>query len=170
MDRVAIAVLSIQNFGIAVPIVTTGGTGTGMFCAQHPIVTEVQPGSFIFMDSDYLATGGLPYSSALSVLSTVISAPSSDRVVIDAGNKSLSMDSGFAQPKDLPGWTYAPAGDEHGILTRAAGVKTRLEVGDRVALIPSHIDTTVNLHDTYHVLRDGMLEAQWPILARGKVQ
>jgi D-serine deaminase-like pyridoxal phosphate-dependent protein len=170
MDRLAIAVRAIRDLGIAVPIVSTGGTGTGMFCAQHPIVTEVQPGSFIFMDSDYLATGGLPYTSALTVLSTVISAPSSDRVVIDAGNKSLSMDSGFAEPTDLPGWSYAPAGDEHGILTRAAGVETRLEVGDRVALIPSHIDTTVNLHDTYHVLRDGVLEDRWPILARGKVQ
>lgn len=170
MESLASAVISIRDLGIAVPIVTTGGTGTGMFCAQHPIVTEVQPGSFIFMDSDYLATGGLPYASALTVLATVISAPSSDRVVIDAGNKSLSMDSGFAEPKDLPGWSYEPAGDEHGILTRAAGVETRLKVGDRVALIPSHIDTTVNLHDTYHVLRDGRLEAQWPILARGKVQ
>ena len=169
-DRLALAVQAIRDLGMDVPIVTTGGTGTGMFCAQHPIVTEVQPGSFIFMDSDYLATGGLPYTSALTVLSTVISAPSSGRVVIDAGNKSLSMDSGFAQAKDLPGWSYAPAGDEHGILTRAAGVETRLEVGDRVALIPSHIDTTVNLHDKYHVLRDGRLEAQWPILARGKVQ
>jgi D-serine deaminase-like pyridoxal phosphate-dependent protein len=170
MDRLASAVLGIRDLGIAVPTVTTGGTGTGLFCAEHPIVTEVQPGSFIFMDSDYLATGGLPYTSALTVLSTVISAPSSDRVVIDAGNKSLSMDSGFAQPKDLPGWSYEPAGDEHGILTRAAGVESRLEAGDRVALIPSHIDTTVNLHDMYHVLRDGILEAQWPILARGKVQ
>jgi D-serine deaminase-like pyridoxal phosphate-dependent protein len=170
MDRLESAVLGIRDLGIDVPIVTTGGTGTGIFCAEHPSVTEVQPGSFIFMDSDYLATGGLPYTSALTVLSTVISAPSNDRVVIDAGNKSLSMDSGFAEPKDLPGWTYAPAGDEHGILTRAAGFETRLEVGDRVALIPSHIDTTVNLHDTYHVLRDGVLEAQWPILARGKVQ
>ena len=170
MDRLAIAVRAIRNLGMYVPIVSTGGTGTSRFCAQHPIVTEVQPGSFIFMDSDYLATGGLPYKSALTVLSTVISAPLSERVVIDAGNKSLSMDSGFAQPQDLPGWSYEPAGDEHGILTRAAGVETNLQVGDRVALIPSHIDTTVNLHDTYHVLRDGRLEAQWPILARGKVQ
>ena len=170
MDRLEVAVRAIQDLGMDAPIVSTGGTGTGMFCAQHPIVTEVQPGSFIFMDSDYLATGGLPYKSALTVLSTVISAPSSDRVVIDAGNKSLSMDSGFAQPKDLPGWSYAPAGDEDGILTRAAGVETWLVVGDRVALIPSHIDTTVNLHDTYHVLRDGRLEDRWPILARGKVQ
>jgi D-serine deaminase-like pyridoxal phosphate-dependent protein len=170
MERLAMAVRAIRDLGIEVPIVSTGGTGTGIFCAQHPIVTEVQPGSFIFMDSDYLATGGLPYSSALTVLSTVISAPSSNRVVIDAGNKSLSMDSGFAEPKDLPGWSYAPAGDEHGILTRVPGVESLLEVGDHVALIPSHIDTTVNLHDTYHVLRDGVLEAQWPILARGKVQ
>jgi D-serine deaminase-like pyridoxal phosphate-dependent protein len=170
MERLAVAVGGIRDLDILVPVVTTGGTGTSVFCAEHPIVTEVQPGSFIFMDSDYLATGGLPFTSALTVLSTVISAPSSDRVVIDAGNKSLSMDSGFAQPKNLPGWRYEPAGDEHGILTRDSSTTSSLSVGDRVELIPSHIDTTVNLHDTYMVQRDGMLEDCWPILARGKVQ
>jgi D-serine deaminase-like pyridoxal phosphate-dependent protein len=162
MDRLAVAVERIRALGFSVPVVTTGGTGTCVFCAEHPMVTEVQPGSFVFMDSDYLATGGLPYASALSVLTTVISAPSSDRVVVDAGNKSLSL--------DLPGWSYLPAGDEHGILTRAAGFATQLMVGDRVMLLPSHIDTTVNLHDMFHVQRNGVLEDSWPILARGKVQ
>jgi D-serine deaminase-like pyridoxal phosphate-dependent protein len=178
MQRLAEAVIGIRDLGIAVPIVTTGGTGTSLYCAEHPIVTEVQPGSFIFMDSDYLANrhpeDATLYQSALSVLSTVISATSSDRVVIDAGNKSLSMDSGFAQPKDLPGWRYEPAGDEHGLLIRDANGQnsgdSSLRVGDRVLMLPSHIDTTVNLHDTYFVLRDGMLEDRWPILARGKVQ
>jgi D-serine deaminase-like pyridoxal phosphate-dependent protein len=170
MERLAFAVSSIRDLGVPVPIVTTGGTGTGAFCAEHGVVTEVQPGSFIFMDSDYLATGGLPYASALSVLTTVISAPSSDRVIVDAGNKALSMDSGFAQPRDLAGWSYAPAGDEHGTLTREPGVGSNLAVGDRVELIPSHIDTTVNLHDEYVVIRDGVLEDRWPILARGKIR
>ena len=176
MDRLALAVAAIRDLGIAVPVVTTGGTGTSLFCAEHPLVTEVQPGSFIFMDSDYLATGGLPFSSALTVLATVISAASSDRVVIDAGNKSLSMDSGFAQPKNLSGWRYEPAGDEHGLLIRNSGpsqdpgVTSNLKVGDRIELIPSHIDTTVNLHDAFMVQRDGVLEACWPIAARGKVQ
>ena len=180
MDRLALAVTAIRDLGIAVPVVTTGGTGTSVFCAEHPLVTEVQPGSFIFMDSDYLATGGLPFMSALTVLATVISAASSDRVVIDAGHKSLSMDSGFAQPKNLPGWRYEPAGDEHGLLIRDPGsipgpsrdsaATSNLSVGDRIELIPSHIDTTVNLHDAFMVQRDGVLEDCWPILARGKVQ
>jgi D-serine deaminase-like pyridoxal phosphate-dependent protein len=170
MESLALAVVGIRDLGIAVPVVTTGGTGTSVFCAEHPLVTEVQPGSFIFMDSDYLATGGLPFVSALTVLATVISAASSDRVVIDAGHKSLSMDSGFAQPKNLSGWRYEPAGDEHGLLIRDPGATVNLTVGDRVELIPSHIDTTVNLHDAFMVQRDGMLEDCWPIVARGKVQ
>jgi D-serine deaminase-like pyridoxal phosphate-dependent protein len=170
MESLALAVVGIRDLGIAVPVVTTGGTGTSVFCAEHPLVTEVQPGSFIFMDSDYAATGGLPFTSALTLLATVISAASSDRVVIDAGHKSLSMDSGFAQPKNLSGWRYEPAGDEHGLLIRDPAATANLTVGDRVELIPSHIDTTVNLHDAFMVQRDGVLEDCWPIVARGKVQ
>ena len=75
-------------------------------------------------------------------------------------------------PKDLPGWQYHPAGDEHGILTlqHATSIKDHLFIGDRVELIPSHIDTTVNLHDIYHVHRNGVVEEMWAITARGKVQ
>ena len=172
MERLENAIHSIRQVGIPLSIVSTGGTGTCEFCARYSIVTEVQPGSFIFMDTDYLNTDKLPYKSALTVLATVISAPSPQRVIVDAGMKSLSTDSGFASAKDLPGWQYHPTGDEHGILTlqHATTINDHLFIGDRVELIPSHIDTTVNLHDIYHVHRNGMVEEMWAITARGKVQ
>jgi D-serine deaminase-like pyridoxal phosphate-dependent protein len=72
-----------------------------------------------------------------------------------------------------PGVTYRPGGDEHGILTWQDGALPAmhmLNVGDRLELIPSHIDTTVNLHDVYYAHRQGKLEAIWPVEARGKVQ
>ncbi len=163
----------LRGEGFAIEIVTTGGTGTAEICAGYEGVTEVQPGSFVFMDTDYRNALGPVYSNALTILSTVISRPTSTRAVIDAGLKSLSIDSGMPEPKGLPDIEYRPGGDEHGILTWAESVepaKVKLEVGDRIELIPSHIDTTVNLHDFYYAYRDGKLETIWPVTARGKVQ
>jgi D-serine deaminase-like pyridoxal phosphate-dependent protein len=171
MERLAGAAADLRAGGHAVEVVTTGGTGTAEFCAAHDVVTEVQPGSFAFMDADYLDTRGLPYRSALTAVATVISRPVPDRVVLDAGLKTLSDDSGPARPADAPGWSYHHAGDEHGILTPAgSGPRRELQVGDRVALLPSHIDTTVNLHDVLYAYRNGAVEAIWPVAARGRVQ
>jgi D-serine deaminase-like pyridoxal phosphate-dependent protein len=171
MERLAGAARDLRAAGHSIEVVTTGGTGTAEFCARHEVVTEVQPGSFVFMDADYLDTGGVPYRPALAALATVISRPAADRAVIDAGLKTLSNDSGPARVVDAPGWGYQHAGDEHGILTPTTGAERReLRVGDRVTLLPSHIDTTVNLHDTLHLHRDGRLEGTWTVAARGKVQ
>jgi D-serine deaminase-like pyridoxal phosphate-dependent protein len=158
--------------GHAIETVTTGGTGTCERCAAHPGVTEVQPGSFIFLDRAYRDAlgerGG--YANALTILATVISRPAEQRAVIDAGLKALSTDMGNAEPLHLPGVRYRPGGDEHGILEWDSEARPALAVGDQVALIPGHIDTTVNLYDVYHVQRDGVVVATWPLAARGKTQ
>jgi D-serine deaminase-like pyridoxal phosphate-dependent protein len=170
MGRLLSAAQALRAGGHTVDVVTTGGTGTAQFCAAHSFVTEVQPGSFAFMDTDYLDTGGLPYESSLHVTATVISR-AGDRAVIDAGLKTLSDDSGPARLVDAPGWTYHHAGDEHGKLTPSGEPGRReLRVGDRIRLIPSHIDPTINLHDVMYAHRGGTVEAEWAVAARGKVQ
>ena len=163
----------LRAMGFPVEIVTTGGTGTAEICADCEGVTEVQPGSFIFMDTDYRNALGSVYANALTILSTVISRPTPERVVVDAGLKSLSIDSGMAEPQGLRGVIYRPGGDEHGILTWHEHTDVpshKLDVGERIAFIPSHIDTTINLHDTYYACRNGRIEAIWPVATRGKVQ
>lgn len=171
MERLRGAVEAVRSAGHTADVVTTGGTGSAEFCAAHGFVTEVQPGSFAFMDADYLDTGEVPYRPALMAVSTVISRPAPGRAVVDAGLKTLSNDSGPARLVDVAGWSYQPAGDEHGVLTRADDEPQRdLRVGDRVLLMPSHIDTTINLHDVMHTHRRGEVEATWPVAARGKVQ
>jgi D-serine deaminase-like pyridoxal phosphate-dependent protein len=171
MGRLAAAAAALRAGGHTVDVVSTGGTGTSEFCAAHDAVTEVQPGSFAFMDADYLDTGGLPYESSLVAIATVISRPAPDRAVIDAGTKTLSTDSGPARLVGVPGWSYQPAGDEHGVLTPSGEPDGReLRVGDRVRLIPSHIDPTINLHDVLYAHRGGRVEAAWAVAARGKVQ
>jgi D-serine deaminase-like pyridoxal phosphate-dependent protein len=152
--------------GLPIEIVSTAGTGTGRFAAAWPRVTEIQPGSYVVMDSDYGRVQGLPFENALTLLATVVSRRQNEAIV-DTGTKTLSTDAGPAVPAQLDA-TYAPQGDEHGKLTFQNG--NPLARGDRVQLIPSHCDTTINLHDVYHVTRGGRVVAVWPVAARGRSQ
>jgi D-serine deaminase-like pyridoxal phosphate-dependent protein len=152
--------------GLPVEIVSTAGTGTGQFAAQWPRVTELQPGSYVVMDSDYGQVQGLPFENALTVLTSVVSKRKNEAIV-DAGTKTLSTDAGPAKPASLDA-TYSHQGDEHGKLSFNNG--NPLALGDKVELIPSHCDTTINLHDVYYVTRAGRVVAVWPIATRGHVQ
>lgn len=160
---------ALRNDGHAIDVVTTGGTGTAEFCVTVPGVTEVQPGSFLFMDTDYRSAIGRHYSNSLTILSTVLSQQGPNTVTIDAGLKSLTTDSGLAECK-AEGYTYGVLGDEHGSLSWEDGSAKELKVGDRVEMVPSHIDPTINLHDVYYAHRKGVIEEIWPVDARGKVQ
>lgn len=158
---------ALRKDGHNIEVVTTGGTGTAEFCVTVPGVTEVQPGSFLFMDTDYRNAVGTFYSNSLTILSTVISKQGPKCITIDAGLKSLTTDSGLAECKTL-GYTYGVLGDEHGSLSWTDGKD--LKVGDKVEMIPSHIDPTINLHDVYYAYRDGVIEEIWKVDSRGKVQ
>ena len=158
---------ALRKEGYQIDVVTTGGTGTAEFCVTVPGVTEVQPGSFLFMDTDYRNAVGTKYSNSLTVLATVISKQGPKSITIDAGLKSLTTDSGLAECKTL-GYKYGVLGDEHGSLSWTDGKD--LKIGDRVEMIPSHIDPTINLHDFYYAHRNGTIEEIWPVDARGKVQ
>jgi len=136
----------------------------------------LQPGSFIFMDLDYNRIGGADgpvyhdFKNSLTVLTTVISRPSKAVAVVDGGFKAFATDRpSLPAPKSLTGVTYAWGGDEHGILTATQG-SIPLELGDRVEFIVPHCDPTVNLYDSIHVLKGDVIEAVWPVTARGKSQ
>ena len=155
--------------GLIVRVASTAGTGTYAFAARHVGVTDVQCGSYIFMDSDYLDVEGLPFESALTVLTTVVSARRQTDVIVDAGWKSITVEAGMPVVKANRAITYSPAGDEHGRLT--VGDPSLLPVlGDKIELIPSHCDTTVNLYDYFTVVRDGQVVGIWPIVGRGRTQ
>lgn len=158
----------LQAGGYNIEVVTTGGTGTAEFCATVPGVTELQPGSFIFMDTDYRNAIGTYYSHSLSLLATVVSKQGERQVTIDTGLKSLTTDSGLSECKDQR-YSYNQLGDEHGSLAWEEGSPS-LKVGDRIEMIPSHIDPTVNLHDYYYAHRNGIIEEIWAVDSRGKVQ
>ncbi|KAJ1338578.1 D-threonine aldolase [Microdochium nivale] len=160
----------LRQAGFNIEVVTTGGTGTAEFCASVPGVTELQPGSFIFMDTDYRNAVGTFYSNSLTLLSTVISKQGPNQVTIDTGLKSLTTDSGLAECKD-PRYTHANLGDEHGSLTWTASSNVpALKIGDRIEMVPSHIDPTINLHDFFYAHRKGVIEEIWTVDSRGMVQ
>jgi D-serine deaminase-like pyridoxal phosphate-dependent protein len=153
--------------GHRVEVVSTAGTGTFRFAAEWPRVTEVQPGSYVVMDSDYGAVQGLGFENALTVLTSVVSTQRKNAAVVDAGYKTLSSDSGAPVPRQVEA-TFQFMGDEHGKLVCENGCPLR--PGDKLELIPSHCDTTINLHDVYYVTRGGYVVAVWPIAARGRVR
>ncbi len=159
----------LRQDGHKMDVVTTGGTGTAEFCVTVPGITEVQPGSFLFMDTDYRNAIGRNFSNSLTILSTVLSKQGPNVVTIDAGLKSLTTDSGLSECK-IPGYVYGVMGDEHGTLTWKTGEERDLDIGDRVEMIPSHIDPTINLHDVYYAYRGGIIEEIWTVDSRGKVQ
>ncbi|MGE0876628.1 MAG: DSD1 family PLP-dependent enzyme [Burkholderiales bacterium] len=160
----------LESEGIACPVVTGGGSGTFMFEVASGVYDEIQPGSYIFMDADYAKNEWGPplprFEHALFVLTTVMSRPAADRAVVDAGLKASSVDSGLPLVWERPGLRYTRPSDEHGVIEIAAGAAAPA-LGEKLMLVPGHCDPTVNLHDWYVGVRDGKVEALWPVAARG---
>jgi len=160
--------------GIECPTITGAGTGTFEFETGSGVYTELQCGSYIFMDADYGRNqdrDGAPTKSfepSLFVWATVMSRPAEDRAIVDAGLKALAFDSGPPLVCDEPAATYERASDEHGRLAVSAATN-RLGLGDKIRLIPGHCDPTVNLYDWYVCIRNNRVEQLWPITARGAV-
>ena len=158
--------------GLPCETITGGGTGTYMLEAGSGVYGELQAGSYAFMDADYASNqADAPFAHSLFVLTTVMSR-SSGHAVVDAGLKAHSVDSGMprvhADASGLPvsGLDYRRPSDEHGMIFAIAEAELPA-LGARLRLIPGHIDPTVNLHDWIVCVRDGMVEALWPVTARG---
>ena len=164
----------LRSNGIVCDTITGAGTGTFEFEAGSGVYTELQCGSYIFMDADYgrnFDWDGNPtaaFEHSLFVWATVMSRPNDERAIVDAGLKALAFDSGPPTVWDEPAATYERASDEHGRLA-LGGATNRLRLGDKVRLVPGHCDPTVNLYDWYVGIRGDRVESVWPITARGAV-
>jgi 3-hydroxy-D-aspartate aldolase len=170
---------ALRKAGLEARIVGGGGTGTYENEAASRVYTELQCGSYIFMDADYArnkrADGSLfdDYEHALFICATVMSMPAPERAVVDAGLKTFSVDSGMPLAWQLPGALYHRPSDEHGILDLTSCTE-RPKRGDKLLLVPGHCDPTVNLHDWYVGVRGfgtpaAHVESLWPVAARGAV-
>ncbi|MCM2256034.1 MAG: DSD1 family PLP-dependent enzyme [Vicinamibacteria bacterium] len=167
--RAADVVAGLARAGVACPVVSGGGSGSVEFDLVSGVYTEVQPGSYVFMDGDYGRneyTDSLRFEHALFLATTVISTGGGERIIVDAGLKSLAVDSGLP---DVWGaaYDYVAASDEHGTLRPRGATTPLLPLGARLLLVPGHCDPTLNLHDELIGLRGSTVEAIWPVAARG---
>lgn len=165
----------LKAIGIAVPVVSGGGTGTHAIDAAGDWFTEIQAGSYPLMDVDYEAvtyTEGVPwpFTPSLFVQAAVVSANIAGTVTVDSGTKAIATN-GPPPQVATPGLTSSAfefTGDEHGRIRLAPNCPS-LDVGDRLELIVSHCDPTVALHDVYHCVRADRLVDIWQIDARGRL-
>jgi 3-hydroxy-D-aspartate aldolase len=156
--------------GVEAPVLSGASTGTCQIDAALEAVTELQAGSYVFMDVAYRRIGGVDFGHALTVLATVVSANHSDLVTVDAGFKAFSTDRPFGpEALDLDGVRYAWAGDEFGNLHLDAPSRP-VRLGTRIRFIPPHCDPTVNLYDRIHAHRGEQVEAVWPIMDRAPAE
>lgn len=167
-------IAALEGAGGKPPIVSGGGTGTHRIDAALGLFTELQVGSYVFMDDQYRACaltaqdGEIPFETALMVDTRVISANTPALVTVDAGIKSLATD---AKPPTIvdgaaEGTVYFFMGDEQGALFNPSGERPALDAV--VTLAAPHCDPTVNLYDTYHVVSGQTLVDLWPVTARGR--
>jgi D-serine deaminase-like pyridoxal phosphate-dependent protein len=167
-----LALLSAHD--LAPPLVTGGGTGSHVIDAELGVLTELQVGSYIFMDREYGdcdldGSGTPPFATALTVDASVVSTNAAGMVTIDAGLKAFATEAGPPPIREgaPAGSTYRFMGDEHGGITLPAG-EAPPPLGSRIVLATPHCDPTVNLHDAYHVIDGDTLVAIWPVTARGR--
>jgi D-serine deaminase-like pyridoxal phosphate-dependent protein len=163
----------LQNAGFDAQILSGGSTGTYNIDSAIAGVTELQVGSYVFMDVDYRRIGGSDgaaiygdFRSSLTVLATVVSTTFTDRVTIDAGTKALDTTTrNLPEAKDRAGLKYGPGGDEFGVLTGEDGTRFPA-IGERLEFIVPHCDPSVNLHDRIYACRGDKVEALWTVAAR----
>jgi 3-hydroxy-D-aspartate aldolase len=167
---------AMKQAGLSTEIFSGGGTGT--YSVQHltPGFTDVQVGSYIFMDMQYLAIGSedgdkvyKDFQPSLTVVGTVLNNRFAGRLTTDAGAKALTLNVPRAGVIGEPGMDYNAGSDEFGVITFKESVKSS-KIGDRIEMIVPHCDPVVNLYDQIYGIRKERVEVVWPITARGKSQ
>jgi len=158
----------IDGSGLRISLVSGGGTGTYTITGDVDGVDEVQAGSYATMDWWY-AEIRPEFGQAMSILTTVISRPRADLVIIDVGRKGVGAEWGAPRVKDLPGAQVASYGSEEHMKI-SISPDSAIGVGDRIEIVPSHGCTTSNLYPEFVVHEHGVVIDRWPIDGRGKLQ
>jgi D-serine deaminase-like pyridoxal phosphate-dependent protein len=184
-DCVVTTKMLIEAAGVPIREVSVGSSATVRVSGRVPGVTEIRPGTYIFNDFMQMTVGACAEEDcALTVVSTVVSRPAPDRAIVDAGSKCLSSDfhransrmTGYGYVKGSGGGlTVARVSEEHGVIQLSEGWplsegQRPISIGDRIEIVPNHACGALNLWDTLVGVRDGDVEAVWPVLARGKVR
>ncbi|MBI3636030.1 MAG: alanine racemase, partial [Candidatus Rokubacteria bacterium] len=160
--------------GIAVPVVSGGGTPALATVGKFPMLTEHRAGTYLYNDVMVVASGTATWDDcAMRVRATVVSRPTATRAVIDAGTKVLTSDQytvkGYGHVMEHPEAAITSLSEEHGIVDLSA-CATRPAVGDVVSVVPNHCCVVSNMVDEVYGVRRGVVEVAWPVAARGTVR
>ena len=167
----------LDEAGLPHPIVSGGSTPTSSLSHQVYGLTEIRVGEYIFGGLGHILGGwATEEQCALNVHTTVVSRPTPDRTVLDGGSKTFSAvvretpeGPSMGYIREYPNARFRGASEEHGMVDVSA-CSEKPEIGERVRVIPAHVCPCVNEHDEMVAVRNGKVEAVWPILARGKVR
>jgi D-serine deaminase-like pyridoxal phosphate-dependent protein len=157
----------VEDAGLNVGEVSCGGTMSYNISSEIPGVTEIQAGSYVFMDTTYQKYG-IDFDFALSVLTRVVSKPRPEKIIVDAGLKAISTDFGLPTVKGKPELECTALNAEHGHFKLIR--QCNMNVGQPIELLPTHVDTTVCLHSNYVIVRREEVETNLEIACRGKLQ
>ena len=163
-----------ERAGIAVPVVSGGGT-PAIFTAQNfPMLTEHRAGTYLYNDCMVVASGTATWDDcAMRVRATVVSRPTPDRAILDCGTKVLTSDQytvkGFGHVMEYPEAVVTSLSEEHGVVDLSA-CGGRPAVGDVVEVVPNHCCVVSNMVDEVYGVRGGAVETTWPVAARGTVR
>ncbi len=162
--------------GLSTEIFSGGGTGTYSVQHQTPGFTDVQVGSYVFMDMQYLAIGSedgdavyRDFEPSLTVVATILNNRFPGRLTTDAGAKALTLNTPRAGVVGEPGMDYNAGSDEFGVISYTDASRS-YRMGDRIEMIVPHCDPVVNLYDQIYGIRGETVETVWPVTARGKSQ
>ena len=166
----------MKKSGLNLEIFSGGGTGTYDIMPEVKGFTDVQVGSYVFMDCQYMVIGGSKnekvyddFAPSLTIMTTIINSNYPGRLITDAGAKSLTLNQPKAFVIDEPDFIYNAGSDEYGTATFEKSSK-EYKVGDKLELIVPHCDPVVNLYDFMYGIRNDKVESILQILGRGKSQ
>jgi len=165
MTALLVVVDALERKGLAIEIVSAGGTGTYDLTGEHKGITELQAGSYVLMDAERLQIAPA-FAVAVTVLASVVSRQG-QTLVLDCGRKTVGMLREMPQIPSLDA-TIRSFAEEHLVLDLTGPCS--LEVGDQVQAISGYVPLTANLHQVYHVVEDGVVVDIWPIVARGSAR
>ena len=160
-NRIKELLAYLDEKGLHARVLSGGSTGTSLIKAKEELYTELQAGSYLFMDSTYRELS-LPFENSLFILTTVVSV-SENLVVVDAGVKSCGVDQGMPIPV---GFTVSHIVDSEEHLQLHNPTK-KFKIGDRIMLIPAHCCSTVNLHDRIYLVDGDKVIDRLLVTARG---
>ena len=164
--------------GLPTEVVSGGSTPTLFHSHRVPGLTEIRPGTYVFNDCSQVAMGACGWNDcAASVLTTVVSTPRPDSVVIDGGSKAFTSDplrgsdeATFGRVLEMPGSRFHKMNEEHGMIDTGQYDGPAVRIGQRLRIVPNHVCVTVNMHETAHGIRGEAVEQSWVVEGRGKLQ